>query len=122
MTASNHSHLSIYTLLSELTVIICGTLFFFTPFSLSAASLPFFCLSVVCFAGIGSGSSPSSSQSEALPPSTDWPVSGYTSSFSLSSPEMDDTGTLVCANPSLRSPAEFLVTAAPEPQPSAGEL
>ncbi|XP_017277292.2 trinucleotide repeat-containing gene 6C protein-like, partial [Kryptolebias marmoratus] len=39
------------------------------------------------------GSSPTSSQSEALPPSTDWPVSAYTSSFSLS-PEMDDTGKL----------------------------
>uniref|UniRef100_A0AAZ1WYJ4 Trinucleotide repeat containing 6C n=1 Tax=Oreochromis aureus TaxID=47969 RepID=A0AAZ1WYJ4_OREAU len=35
-------------------------------------------------------SSPTSSQNEALPPSTDWPVSGYTSSFSLSSPEMED--------------------------------
>ncbi|MEQ2217093.1 hypothetical protein XENOCAPTIV_016507 [Xenoophorus captivus] len=36
------------------------------------------------------GSSPTSSQSEALPPSSDWPVSAYASSFSLSSPEMDD--------------------------------
>ncbi|TKS91864.1 Trinucleotide repeat-containing gene 6C protein [Collichthys lucidus] len=33
-------------------------------------------------------------QNEALPPSTDWPVSGYTSSFSLSSPETDDAGKL----------------------------
>uniref|UniRef100_A0A096MD06 Trinucleotide repeat containing adaptor 6C n=1 Tax=Poecilia formosa TaxID=48698 RepID=A0A096MD06_POEFO len=40
------------------------------------------------------GSSPTSSQSEALPPSTDWPVSAYSSSFSLSSPEMDDAGKL----------------------------
>uniref|UniRef100_A0A3Q1BWH4 Trinucleotide repeat-containing gene 6C protein n=1 Tax=Amphiprion ocellaris TaxID=80972 RepID=A0A3Q1BWH4_AMPOC len=40
------------------------------------------------------GSSPTSSQNEALPPSTDWPVSAYTSSFSLSSPEMDDAGKL----------------------------
>ncbi|XP_037647203.1 LOW QUALITY PROTEIN: trinucleotide repeat-containing gene 6C protein-like [Sebastes umbrosus] len=40
------------------------------------------------------GSSPTSSQSEALPPSTDWPVSAYTSSFSLSSPEADDAGKL----------------------------
>uniref|UniRef100_A0AAX7UQ69 Trinucleotide repeat-containing gene 6C protein n=1 Tax=Astatotilapia calliptera TaxID=8154 RepID=A0AAX7UQ69_ASTCA len=40
------------------------------------------------------GSSPTSSQNEALPPSTDWPVSGYTSSFSLSSPEMEDAGKL----------------------------
>ncbi|XP_035035756.1 trinucleotide repeat-containing gene 6C protein isoform X3 [Hippoglossus stenolepis] len=40
------------------------------------------------------GSSPTSSQIEALPPSTDWPVSAYTSSFSLSSPEMDDAGKL----------------------------
>ncbi|XP_061568388.1 trinucleotide repeat-containing gene 6C protein isoform X2 [Cololabis saira] len=39
-------------------------------------------------------SSPTSSQNEALPPSTDWPVSAYTSSFSLSSPEMDDAGKL----------------------------
>ncbi|XP_069380540.1 trinucleotide repeat-containing gene 6C protein isoform X6 [Paralichthys olivaceus] len=40
------------------------------------------------------GSSPTSSQIEALPPSTDWPVSAYTSSFSLSSPETDDAGKL----------------------------
>ncbi|KAM6966024.1 LOW QUALITY PROTEIN: trinucleotide repeat-containing gene 6C protein-like [Tautogolabrus adspersus] len=40
------------------------------------------------------GSSPTSSQNEALPPSSDWPVSAYTSSFSLSSPEMDDAGKL----------------------------
>ncbi|XP_067333393.1 trinucleotide repeat-containing gene 6C protein isoform X3 [Channa argus] len=40
------------------------------------------------------GSSPTSSQNEALPPSTDWPVSAYTSSFSLSSPETDDAGKL----------------------------
>ncbi|XP_029292884.1 trinucleotide repeat-containing gene 6C protein [Cottoperca gobio] len=40
------------------------------------------------------GSSPTSSQNEALPPSTDWPVSAYTSSFSLSSPEADDAGKL----------------------------
>uniref|UniRef100_A0A3B3VZ28 Trinucleotide repeat-containing gene 6C protein n=1 Tax=Poecilia latipinna TaxID=48699 RepID=A0A3B3VZ28_9TELE len=40
------------------------------------------------------GSSPTSSQSEALPPSTDWPVSAYSSSFSLSSTEMDDAGKL----------------------------
>ncbi|KAJ3600214.1 hypothetical protein NHX12_031200, partial [Muraenolepis orangiensis] len=39
-------------------------------------------------------SSPTSSQTEALPPSTDWPVSSYSSSFSLSSPEMDDAGKL----------------------------
>lgn len=47
----------------------------------------------VCVDGIGLGSSPTSSQNEALPPSTDWPVSAYTSSFSLSSPETDDAGT-----------------------------
>ncbi|XP_054614578.1 trinucleotide repeat-containing gene 6C protein isoform X5 [Dunckerocampus dactyliophorus] len=40
------------------------------------------------------GSSPTSSQNEALPPSSDWSVSAYTSSFSLSSPETDDTGKL----------------------------
>ncbi|XP_068605633.1 trinucleotide repeat-containing gene 6C protein [Brachionichthys hirsutus] len=40
------------------------------------------------------GSSPTSSQNEALPPSTDWPVSAYTSSFSMSSPETDDAGKL----------------------------
>ncbi|GLD66738.1 trinucleotide repeat-containing gene 6C protein-like protein, partial [Lates japonicus] len=40
------------------------------------------------------GSSPTSSQNEALPPSSDWPVSAYTSSFSLSSPETDDAGKL----------------------------
>ncbi|XP_073800810.1 trinucleotide repeat-containing gene 6C protein isoform X6 [Danio rerio] len=37
------------------------------------------------------GSTPTSSQGEALPPSSDWPV---TSSFSLSSPEADSTGKL----------------------------
>ncbi|XP_051571363.1 trinucleotide repeat-containing gene 6C protein-like isoform X3 [Myxocyprinus asiaticus] len=37
------------------------------------------------------GSTPTSSQSEALPPSSDWPV---TSSFRLSSPEADNTGKL----------------------------
>lgn len=56
------------------------------------------CLSV-CVADIGLGSSPTSSQSEALPPSTDWPVSAYSSSFSLSSPEMDDAGTRLIHNP-----------------------
>ncbi|XP_028978956.2 trinucleotide repeat-containing gene 6C protein isoform X1 [Esox lucius] len=35
-----------------------------------------------------------SSQNEALPPSNDWPVSAYPSSFSLSSPETDDPGKL----------------------------
>ncbi|XP_077413272.1 trinucleotide repeat-containing gene 6C protein isoform X3 [Vanacampus margaritifer] len=40
------------------------------------------------------GSSPTSSQNEALPPSSDWSVSAYTSSFSLSSPEADETGKL----------------------------
>ncbi|XP_053706810.1 trinucleotide repeat-containing gene 6C protein-like isoform X1 [Synchiropus splendidus] len=40
------------------------------------------------------GSSPTSSQSEALPPASDWPVSAYTSSYSLSSPETDDSGKL----------------------------
>ncbi|XP_056158096.1 trinucleotide repeat-containing gene 6C protein-like [Lampris incognitus] len=40
------------------------------------------------------GSSPTSSQNEALPPSSDWPVSAYSSSFSLSSPETDDAGKL----------------------------
>ncbi|KAJ7989760.1 hypothetical protein DPEC_G00307860 [Dallia pectoralis] len=35
-----------------------------------------------------------SSQNEALPPSTDWPVSAYSSSFSLSSPETDNPGKL----------------------------
>lgn len=54
-----------------------------------------------CVAGIGLGSSPTSSQNEALPPSTDWPVSAYTSSFSLSSPETDDAGTWFIHNPHL---------------------
>ena len=41
-----------------------------------------------------SGSPPTLSQTEALPPSNDWPVvSSYSSSFSLSSPEMDDAST-----------------------------
>ncbi|XP_056465101.1 trinucleotide repeat-containing gene 6C protein-like [Gadus chalcogrammus] len=40
------------------------------------------------------GSSPTSSQTEALTSSSDWPVSSYSSSFSLSSPEMDDAGKL----------------------------
>lgn len=78
--------------------------FSFTPFSLSAI-FPYyfsvyFCF-CFCFAGIGLGSSPTSSQ--ALPPSTDWPVSAYTSSFSLSSPETDDAGTQFMYNPPLPS-------------------
>ncbi|XP_019752601.1 trinucleotide repeat-containing gene 6C protein isoform X2 [Hippocampus comes] len=44
------------------------------------------------------GSSPTSSQNEALPPSSDWSVSAYTSSFSLSSPETDETGTWLTDN------------------------
>lgn len=60
---------------------------------LSAAFSLFVLYLFVCVAGVGLGSSPTSSQNEALPPSTDWPVSGYTSSFSLSSPEMEDAGT-----------------------------
>lgn len=66
--------------------------FSFTPFSLCTFFL--ICLFIfVCVDGIGLGSSPTSSQNEALPPSTDWPVSAYTSSFSLSSPETDNAGT-----------------------------
>lgn len=75
----------------------------FTVFQSGATSLLFFsfllpyCLvslsCLCCVADIGVGSSPTSSQMEALPPSTDWPVSAYTSSFSLSSPETDDPGT-----------------------------
>lgn len=68
--------------------------FSFTPFSLSAIFFLFVCVCLfVCVTGIGLGSSPTSSQNEALPPSSDWPVSAYTSSFSLSSPETDDAGT-----------------------------
>ena len=67
------------------------------------------CLSFfVCVAGIGLGSSPTSSQNEALPPSTDWPVSAYTSSFSLSSPEMDDAGTWFVHNPPLPHTVQWL--------------
>ncbi len=67
--------------------------FSFTPFSLSAI-FPYSCVCLfVCVDGIGLGSSPTSSQNEALPPTTDWPVSAYTSSFSLSSQETDDAGT-----------------------------
>lgn len=68
--------------------------FSFIPFSLSAIFSLFVCVCLfVCVDGIALGSSPTSSQNEALPPSTDWPVSAYTSSFSLSSPETDDAGT-----------------------------
>ena len=76
-------------------------LLFFTPFSLCYFFLICLCLSIFCVAGIGLGSSPTSSQIEALPPSTDWPVSAYTSSFSLSSPEMDDAGTWSNCKPHL---------------------
>lgn len=67
--------------------------FSFTPFSVSLCSILISLCLFVCVAGIALGSSPTSSQNEAVPPSTDWPVSAYTSSFSLSSPETDDAGT-----------------------------
>lgn len=78
---------------NELTIIISSVFSLFHFLSLLLFFL-FVCVCLfVCVAGIGLGSSPTSSQNEALPPSTDWPVSAYTSSFSLSSPEMDDAGT-----------------------------
>ena len=68
-----------------------GCAFSFAPFF----SPIFFLFVCVCLfvAGIASGSSPTPSQNEAQPPSTDWPVSAYCSSFSMSSPETDDAGT-----------------------------
>lgn len=95
----NHCHLwslyptwySLFFLISLLSSFVVH-FSFYSIFSLCYFFLICLCL-FVCFAGIGSGSSPTSSQNEALPPSTDWPVSAYTSSFSLSSPEADDAGT-----------------------------
>lgn len=96
LTASVIIHLPVYTFLFLMSWLSSFVVHFsFTPFSLSAilfSLLVCVCL-FVCVDGIGLGSSPTSSQNEALPPSTDWPVSAYTSSFSLSSPETDDAGT-----------------------------
>lgn len=87
----NHCHVLYSSLLKEPYChhLLCFSLCHF----LSAAFSLFVLYLFVCVAGVGLGSSPTSSQNEALPPSTDWPVSGYTSSFSLSSPEMEDAGT-----------------------------
>lgn len=78
-------------LFNELTLII-GSAFLLLHF-LSAIFPYLFVWLFVCVDGIGLGSSPTSSQNEALPPATDWPVSAYSSSFSMSSSEMDDAGT-----------------------------
>lgn len=96
----NHCHLPVYTLLFFVSLLSSFVVHFsFTPFSLSAIFSLFVCVCLfVCVDGIGLGSSPTSSQNEALPPSTDWPVSAYTSSFSLSSPETDDAGTWFIRN------------------------
>lgn len=68
-------------------------IFLYSIFSLCYFFSLFVCVLSICVDGIGLGSSPTSSQNEALPPSSDWPVSAYTSSFNLSSPETDDAGT-----------------------------
>lgn len=102
-----HCH-SVDVLQSDL--IICSFLFFFTPFALYRLFFLFLLFLSVCVAGICLGSSPTSSQSEALPPSTDWPVSAYTSSFSLSSPEMDDAGTWFKYTPTPPSLLHIAVT------------
>lgn len=93
------SHSACYSLSSSMSLLSSRVLpFYFIPFSLCFFSL-FLCFCLICLCiGVGSGSSPTSSQNEALPPSSDWPVSAYTSSFSLSSPETDDTGTWFTPN------------------------
>lgn len=99
--------------------VIMSSAFSFTPFifSFSATFFPYLFVSVfVCVGGIGSGSSPTSSQNEALPPSTDWPVSAYTSSFSLSSPETDDAGTWFIHNLP-PPPSSSLPPSSPSPPP-----
>lgn len=73
---------------------LCWLCIFFFSFAPFFSPILFLFVCVCLFvAGIGSGSSPTPSQSEAQPPSTDWPVSAYSSSFSMSSPETDDAGT-----------------------------
>lgn len=75
-----------------------GRAFSFAPFFFSPIFFLFVCVCLFV-AGIALGSSPTPSQSEAQPPSTDWPVSAYSSSFSMSSPETDDAGTWMICSP-----------------------
>lgn len=108
----NHCHWPVYPFLFLISLLSSFVVHFsFIPFSLSATfSLFVFVCLFVCVDGIGLGSSPTSSQNEALPPSTDWPVSAYTSSFSLSSQETDDAGTWFIHNAPLLTCTHMLTT------------
>lgn len=131
----SHCHLPVYSLLFLMILLSLFLLHFsfITPFLLSAIFSLFVCICLsVCVDGIGLGSSPTSSQNEALPPSTDWPVTAYTSSFSLSSPETDDAGTWfihkahlphIAATESLQTNIfpTLLLLLELEPQPFTGE-